>query len=595
MMDQDSLINKNILANMNGGVITVDPTGRIMTFNPAAGRLLGLDGEEVEGKLMADVLLTMEGADELVQAILDAVYNAGESQQRVVEVPSNGTLRSLALTTSYLKEDRGGEVRELGVIALFNDITELRELREAELRLAESVKEQHAQLQDAYLQIEESNQTLASTMKRVRLAAFFIIGLFLLAGLLVWRGDSPAPAVAGAASGRASAGGATTTVVVAPQRVASTISLSGQLAPWREVEITSPITGNVAAVHFQYGEQVFAEQLLLELDTSKVESEYRDAQATHIKALQRFNEVDDWMNGAEVARARRSISKARMDLETQKDKLAEVTFLLEQGLVPAAEHESAVRQLRNQELDYETVQSDLEAVLAKGGADEKQVARLELDNAYIRLQALEAELRGGTISAPISGVIMQPPDRGAGEDSRQDAEYLAPGQPVSQGAHLLSIGDIEQLSVTAQVDEVNISQIHAGQQVRVTGDAFPDLELWGKVVHVSSQASGAQKANQLPSFEIRIGLESLTEAQRSRLRLGMSTDLEVVVYEAPDALVVPISAVESDTDGTWLRIQDKDGDEVRRVPVEVGVTTVDAVEIRSGIEAGDKVVVSGAW
>ena len=589
MMEQDSLINKNILANMNGGVITVDPAGQIMTFNPAAARLLGLEGEEVEGRLMAEVLLTMEGADEFVQAILDAVYNAGQSQQRVVEMPFKGGTRSLALTTSFLKEERGQEVRELGVIALFNDITELRELREAELRLAESVKEQHAQLQDAYLQIEESNRTLASTMKRVRLAAFLIIGLFLLAGLLIWRGDSPAPVAAESSSARAS-GADVTTVVVTAQRVASTISLSGKLAPWQEVEITSSITGNVMAIHFQHGEQVFAGQRLVELDTSEVEREYRDAQAAHIKAQQRFNEVDDWMNSAEVARAQRSISKARMDLETQKDELVEAAFLLEQGLIPAAEHDAAVRQLRNQQLDYESVQSDLEAVLAKGGAEEKQVARLELDNAYLHLQALEADMRGGTINAPISGVILQPRADAAGEGAKAEAERLVPGKSVTRGEHLLSIGNIERLSVTAEVDEVNISQIHVGQQVRVTGDAFPGLELRGSVVHVSSQASGAQSDSQLPSFKIRISLEDLTEAQRSQLRLGMSTDLEVVVYESPDALVVPIGAVETDAEGTWLRVQDNDDDETRRVRVEVGITTVDAVEIRRGIAAGDKVV-----
>lgn len=588
-MEQDSLINKNILANMNGGVITVDPAGQIMTFNPAAARLLGLEGEEVEGRLMAEVLLTMEGADEFVQAILDAVYNAGQSQQRVVEMPFKGGTRSLALTTSFLKEERGQEVRELGVIALFNDITELRELREAELRLAESVKEQHAQLQDAYLQIEESNRTLASTMKRVRLAAFLIIGLFLLAGLLIWRGDSPAPVAAESSSARAS-GADVTTVVVTAQRVASTISLSGKLAPWQEVEITSSITGNVMAIHFQHGEQVFAGQRLVELDTSEVEREYRDAQAAHIKAQQRFNEVDDWMNSAEVARAQRSISKARMDLETQKDELVEAAFLLEQGLIPAAEHDAAVRQLRNQQLDYESVQSDLEAVLAKGGAEEKQVARLELDNAYLHLQALEADMRGGTINAPISGVILQPRADAAGEGAKAEAERLVPGKSVTRGEHLLSIGNIERLSVTAEVDEVNISQIHVGQQVRVTGDAFPGLELRGSVVHVSSQASGAQSDSQLPSFKIRISLEDLTEAQRSQLRLGMSTDLEVVVYESPDALVVPIGAVETDAEGTWLRVQDNDDDETRRVRVEVGITTVDAVEIRRGIAAGDKVV-----
>ena len=66
------------------------------------------------------------------------------------------------------------------------------------------------------------------------------------------------------------------------------------------------------------------------------------------------------------------------------------------------------------------------------------------------------------------------------------------------------------------------------------------------------------------------------------------------MYEAPDALVVPIGAVEINAGETWLRVQDRDGAEVRRVPVEVGVTTVDAVEIRRGIKAGDTILVSGS-
>ena len=594
-MESGSPVYESILNNMNGGVIVLGGDGRIMTCNPAAARILGLSREGVVGRLFAEVFLDLDHMDDFNQVVMDAMYDVDVNHQRVIEIRRGEAVQSLAVTTSYLQTTGSGETRKAGVIAIFSDITEVKELRDAELRLAQSVQAQHTELQNAYRRIEENNQALASAMRRGRIATVFVIGLFLVAGLQVLDIDFPwtftgAPNVASGSKPKASEG--LRTVVVRPQRTTSTISVSGQLAPRRELAITSPISAKVAAVHFRYGGHVAEGQLLVTLDASDVQREHRDARAAYIKASRRLSEIEKWDSNIEVARVRRTLSKAKLTLETRKNKLDETAFLLEQGIIPASEHEAAKRQYRTQQLDYESAQHDLKVVLAKGSADEKRLARLEFETARLRLEELEKTLKQTVVRAPVTGIVLQRSGNGnAQSDANPDS--LERGRAVTQGERLLTIGDLDGLSVTGLVDEVDIGKVRVAQRVKVSGDAFHDLKLEGQVSHVSAQAGQRQGRKGPPLFEVTVTLEDFPATVRQRLRLGMSADLEIVVYDKPDSLLVPISAVQVVGDEAWVRIKDRASGAVQRVQVDVGVTTLNAVEIISGVEPGDELVLSG--
>ena len=599
-VDRDSLLRHSVLESMSEGVMTVDSDARIGIFNPAAARLLGLTSAEIQGNLFAEVFLNRKGLEDFNDTVLAAVYDDAVGSRATVSLRlEDGTERSLAVTTSYLAEYKDGEPRKIGIVAVFGDITEIEALRQAERELVESTREQNVKLRDAYREIEENNKALDSALKKVhavRMAAtIFVVILFLGAAWYVWdvRGSALREEIAVTPGARPGAAGSAATTTVAPRRLTVTLSFVGRLAPRREVRVTSPITGKVARLLFEYGSRVEAGQPLVELDTTEAERQYREAQAGYLEARERVRQLEDWENSPEVSRVRRAVASARLELEARKDKLAETALLLEQGIISASEHESAERQYHAQQINHEAAVKDLDLALAKAGADTMQVARLKLENATSRIGELEGVLADAVVRAPVFGIVMQPDNR-SGQDGREanDTELLATGRSVSEGDYLLSVGDIDGLSVAGRVDEVDIVNLQPGLPVSVSGAAFPDLELKGKIMRVSSQSLHAD-GNRVPMFPVVAQLDRLTDAQRQRLRLGMSVQVEVVVRDEPAALLVPLAAVQGEPGQYWLRVRSKDNGAARQVPVEVGATTLNEAEIVRGIRPGDEIIVSG--
>ncbi|MCK4823211.1 PAS domain S-box protein, partial [bacterium] len=189
-MEQESIIYKNILENMADGVMTLDLSGKIIAFNPAAARILGLKREDVLGKIFTEISFEYEGNDDFNQAILDDIYESNISHNEIVDFNTGEKVVSLSITTSFLQSRHSGKDEKAGVIAVFSDVTEVKKLRDEEARLTEDLKANHAELKEAYLKIEESNQDLKVALKKIHVirivATFFIIAIFLGTGLFIW-------------------------------------------------------------------------------------------------------------------------------------------------------------------------------------------------------------------------------------------------------------------------------------------------------------------------------------------------------------------------------------------------------------------------
>ena len=584
--DADS-VYRQVCESMTSGVVLIDGQGLIETFNPAAAAILGLEREAVIGRSFAEVFVADAAFDELNEAVLAAIYEGAVGRQRMVSVAVEGKPLPLAVATSYLEGDADEDRGRRAVVAVFSDVSQLERLKARESELAKDLAARHEELRSAYRDLEARNDQLDDVLRRVQVvrvgATAAVIALTVAVGAYVWSGSpadasGPTPAEAGHPAGERRL------VTVEPGFVSSAITVPGVIRPRAEVAVTSPIGGLVGSLHVKRGQNVREGEPLLDLDVTQVQIQGRTVQASYLKARAQVEEFADWSGSVDVSRARRAVAKARIALEGANTRLEETSFLVERGLVPSVSEDAAERELQTRRLDLETAEQDLTAVLARG-REGHEVALLELENASAELEKIKWALDNATIVAPVDGVVV-----GLREESPVGGGALSAGASIQAGEHLLTLGDMQGLTVAGRVDEVDIGRIRLGQSVRITGPALGEVALAGAVTHVSSQALTGRRPQQLPSFEIAAVVDTLDERQRATVRLGMSAEMEIVVRASEQALLVPFEAVALVDGKPRVRVWDGQNETERVVEVATGITTPDAVEILSGLERGDRVI-----
>ena len=205
-----------------------------------------------------------------------------------------------------------------------------------------------------------------------------------------------------------------------------------------------------------------------------------------------------------------------------------------------------------------------------------QSASESLRSAEISMQNLQDAMNNYTITAPISGTIIE-----------KDAKV---GDAVKAGDTLCIVYDLSYLEMNINVDELQISSISVGQKVQITADAVPDKTYVGTVTRVSMKGTANGGTTTYP-VSIRID-------DTDGLRPGMNANAEIVVAEAKNALVVPNAAV---VRGSYVLVT-KDSPSAANadtameapegfvyVPVKTGVSDDDYTQIVSGIQEGDTI------
>ena len=205
-----------------------------------------------------------------------------------------------------------------------------------------------------------------------------------------------------------------------------------------------------------------------------------------------------------------------------------------------------------------------------------QSASESLRSAEISMQNLQDAMNNYTITAPISGTIIE-----------KDAKV---GDAVKAGDTLCIVYDLSYLEMSINVDELQISSISVGQQVQITADAVPDKTYVGTVTRVSMKGASNGGTTTYP-VTIRID-------DTDGLRPGMNANAEIVVAEAKNALVVPNAAV---VRGSYVLVTKGSPSAANAdttmeapegfvyVPVKTGVSDDDYTQIVSGIQEGDTI------
>jgi HlyD family secretion protein len=188
-----------------------------------------------------------------------------------------------------------------------------------------------------------------------------------------------------------------------------------------------------------------------------------------------------------------------------------------------------------------------------------------------RVAAAQAELAKDTVRSPLAGVV-----------SRIDPEV---GEFVSGGQTVFGVISNDAYKIEANVPEADIAKITLGNLASTTLDAYgSDVDFPARVTTIDPAQTILEG---VPTYKVTLYFDQ----KDSRIRSGMTANLEILTREKNDVLYIPYRAIINEGGKKSVRLVKADGQTYETVPVTTGLKgSTGTIEIVSGLKVGDKVV-----
>lgn len=252
----------------------------------------------------------------------------------------------------------------------------------------------------------------------------------------------------------------------------------------------------------------------------------------------------------------------------------------------AAKRDQAQYKVTNTQAEYERIR-----YLYSIGADtEKQLedAQMNYDTAVSALSQAESDASETNILAPMDGTVV-------GEPKTVGTMAVATSDNPTV---IMRIADLSTKKIMAKVDETDIGSVKVGQSATFTVDAYTDKTFTARVTKISqtdtantwdtsTASSSASSSSSAAVIYYYVTLE--VDDPENLLLPAMTARVEINTADKPDALVVPISTLKTDANGSYVIVRNPDGSQENRY-VQAGIYSDDYVEIVDGLSEGEEVV-----
>ena len=301
----------------------------------------------------------------------------------------------------------------------------------------------------------------------------------------------------------------------------------GEIKAPLTTEVKSEVNGLVTRVAVNPGDSVKKGDLLVELDKAELQSQINEA--SH-----------------QIEASKLSAEKTNLNLGREQQ-------LMDAKLVSQKEYDEA--------------------------RIDSQLALNQLDIDTAKLETLKQQIAKTTILSPRDGTVLK-------VDVLEGNVIIGAGS-VSSGTSLMTVADLNQLEVDADMDEIDVAKLGVGMPVALTLDSIPDLKIEGKIKFISPLAIAQETDKSIHVFPIIV---SLTTTDK-RIKVGLTANLAVPVAHAGKALSLPISMVYEDEKGSYVYVRTLPLG-VARKDVKTGISDDISIEITSGLNEGDVVTLN---
>ena len=322
--------------------------------------------------------------------------------------------------------------------------------------------------------------------------------------------------------------------------IKSKLSISGPVSGTDSVDVVSNLHAEVLEIPVKEGDRVEEDQVLAILDESNIKKEVEIAKNDYDLAVTTYNE--------KMKEARQGYEKAVQDYQTAKANYDRTKVLFDGGSMSQVELESAANSMN----DARRTMESYTLVNGQPAADDSY--RLQTEKARFDYEKKLEELDDAKIKSPIAGTVVRVNTKvGRFADKMENEEPL------------FVIENLDVLELEIKVSEYSIGKVAVGQTAEISADILNGETVQGEVISISptGEEKGGGSSERVIPTKIRI-LEDNT-----RLIAGITAKAQIILEEAKDALSVPVSAILSVGEETY--VQAVNGGMIHWIPITVGV------------------------
>jgi HlyD family secretion protein len=336
-------------------------------------------------------------------------------------------------------------------------------------------------LDDALIQSQRSEAEAGLTAAQANLDR-------VLAGA---RSEAVAAARAALAQAEAQQVGATQAVINARDAISNPLSLDAE------------IVGARTQVRLAEQNVEMAEANLAEMELRR-----------HVYVDQEGQDERGWNLQLQASRA--ALEQAEAELAGTRRYLSALVSMRDNPLALEAQLHQAEMEARIAEAQVEAAQAALDQLEAGSTEEETAVARAQVHQAQAAVHLIDAQINQLTLDAPMDGIVT--------------SRSSQPGETATAGLPMLTIANLDEVTLVIYIPETRVGQVQVGQKVEVEVDSFPDRVFLGEIVNIAGEAEFTPRNVQTKEervnlvFAVKVSIPNPNHA----LKPGMPADATVL-------------------------------------------------------------------
>lgn len=364
--------------------------------------------------------------------------------------------------------------------------------------------------------------------------------------------------------------------------IENTVLASGKVKPINSVDVGSQVSGTITKLYVQVGDEVKQGDLIAQISQIEQKNAVANAQATLNQANASLAQAQSTLLNSQgnVKSASAALKARTSELVKAEQAFERLQHLLEIDAISRQDYDDAKAAVEVAKANVESatiaVENAKHDVISANAAIASQKA--SISKAKNDLNTAQEDLGHTTIVAPMDGTVVAVVQK---QGTTVNANQSAPT--------IVTLADLSRVRINAQISEADVIHVSSGMKARFNIIGSPDTQYNTTLAGIEPAPEKISDSSSTDGAVYYIGYLDIDNSE-GKFRIDMTAQINIITQSVNHVLTVPSAALKYDNGKYSVRVIGDDG-VAKPVAVSVGLNNRINAEIKSGLKAGDTVVI----